>query len=162
MKHNIVKFDKAFMASADSEAVAKKIDTAIMRLIGESEKKTERGNLTNGALVAMKKLDDYLEEQMEMFRSRGMPRWRALKEALVPTGEVTPSGVEMMKIVKRGLSLEPADIDDDGATVKANLLKFGDGIVSVKRGKYNDAEIIDMINCCGEVSSGEVMGGCVD
>jgi len=94
-----------------------------------------------------KDIEDYLEEQKALFRTRGLREDRAYKEAIVPTGELNAAGVETFRIIKREeSSMEPIDEDSEegGLSVRASR-SYSDRIGlsnDQNRGKYNDASML--------------------
>lgn len=86
-----------------------------------------------------------MNEQKEMFKSKGLDGDRAYKEAIIPTGKFTDRGVEMFLIVKRGESLEESEADDETAPSVRASRGYSANIGmqrEMSRGKYNDGHIL--------------------
>lgn len=111
----------------------------------ESEKALHAAIAADRAELALSiaSLNDYMSMQKELFKSRGMSKDTAYKYAIVPIGELTSTGVEKCRIVKRGYSLEPSfDVSDESdhsayGSVQLPSERFGTRDPKA-RGKYND------------------------
>lgn len=100
-------------------------------------------------LAVRREIDDieaYIEEQKALFAAKGLEPDRAYKEAIVPTGELLPSGKEVFRIVARGETLEETDPgDDDTAPSVRASRSYSDrsGLTAdQRRGKYNDGHML--------------------
>ncbi len=93
----------------------------------------------------------YMETQMAMFRSKGLPPIRAYKEMIIGVGEMKkPNGetLQLMRIIKRDCDLEPVEVDEEtkDRSAAARIAFSYSGAVGMakeeKRGKYNDAAML--------------------
>lgn len=93
----------------------------------------------------------YIETQMAMFRSKGLPPMRAYKEMIICVGEMKkPNGdtLQLMRIIPRDCNLEPVEVDEEtkDKSASARVAFSYSGAVGMakeeKRGKYNDAAML--------------------
>lgn len=168
----IIRADKRTLATLDGDTLAKRIDRYVKSAFrrakdakleydraSEAVRNCDPANVEEMArrqeavrqahLVVRREIEDiehYLDEQKELFRSKGLEADRAYREAIVPTGEILPNGKEVFRIVKRGESLEESDdiADDTLPSVHASR-NYSDRIglsADQRRGRYNDAGML--------------------
>lgn len=172
---NIIKAEKAQLACLDSESLQKKIDGYVRSAFRASEQaeteylaarkaRIEYAGEDKAELMRLKAeekrtqivcrekiadIDNYLQEQMALFSSKGLDPNRAYKEAIVPTGKYLADGnTEIFRIIVRGETLEHVDDDDEnegvGRSVKASRSyseRMGAGRER-RRGKYGDGDML--------------------
>lgn len=168
----VVRVEKAVLAKLDNETLVKTIDRHVRSAFNRAEKaKTAYDEavqarrdyigddpveakrlddvIESARLVVRREIDDieaYLDEQKELFASRGLEPNRAYKEAVVPTGELLPNGKEIFRIVKRGETLEEADPTDDDLMPSVRASRdYSDRIGLARdqtRGRYNDGHML--------------------
>lgn len=153
MAYQIAKYTGAQLAKMETQEATKILDSYVRGLITKAAKKVVRENFATEeeyttALVrkeeAEKQFYDYLDEQRLLFRSKRLDPDRAYKEAIIPTGEMLPSGVEMFKIVPRGFDLEPEETDPESNRILVRLSERPAMNISKdeQRGRFNDGGIL--------------------
>lgn len=141
--------EKTALATMETGELAKFVDKWVKEKIRAADRKGANGLPTISANHAADDLNAYIDEQMEMFASRGMNKHRAYKEAVVPTGVYFTNRfgeqVEQYRIIVRETSLEPVEKDDahNASVVASRSYSQGLGFDrEAKRGKYNDAGLL--------------------
>lgn len=77
-----------------------RVDRDVTGLLAEQLRKAR-----NEVRSSTVRINEYVDGQKEMFRSRGMNPDMAYTHAMAPTGGKTSRGVEMHAVVKRGVPL---------------------------------------------------------
>lgn len=168
---NIIKIAQSKLAALPADMLVRQIDRSVRRAFRDvddanaklyearlaseeyaGDDPAEAGRLKDDVEKAriivrncIKDIEDYIAEQMELFKSKNLDPNRAYKEAIVPTGQILPNGVEVFKIVTRGASLEPVeDADECHCSVSAST-SYSSRLGTQReqrRGKYNDGHLL--------------------
>lgn len=168
MAYQIAKYTGAQLAKMETQEAARVLDSYVRGLITKAAKKVVRENFATEeeyttALVrkeeAEKQFYDYLDEQRSLFKSKRLDPDRVYKEAIIPTGETLPNGIEIFKIVPRGFDLEPEETDPESNRIivrlserpAMNLRK------DEQRGRFNDGGMLVEQSACS-VDRSEYLG----
>lgn len=160
----IAKYTGAQLAKMSGVRLAQTMASHVRSMVLTSAKKPARENYENDdqyerALVRVKEagesLKTYLEEQRALFASKRLDADRAYKEAIVPTGETLPNGVEICRIVPLGFSIEPEEADPDTNRIRVRLNEHPAMNVAKdeSRGRFNDGGLlIEQATCSVDLS----------
>lgn len=168
MAYQVAKYTGAQLAKMGTQELSSVLGSYVRSLIAKSSKVIKPEDFPSNdaytqALVrkqeAEKEFYDYLEEQRTLFKAKRLDPDRAYKEAIVPTGEKLPNGVEIFKIVPRGFTIEPEETDPDTNHIIVRLNEHPAMSVSKdeQRGRFNDGGLLIEQSACS-VDRSEYLG----
>lgn len=157
--YSIANYTGAQLAKMNTEELTSVLGTYVRSLVTKATRTVIRENYKSEAdftrALARKAeaelaLSDYIDEQRALFMAKKLNPDRAYKEAIVPTGEILPNGVEMFKIVPRGFDLEPEETDPDTDIVRVRLNEHPAMNVSKDeaRGRFGDGGLLIEQSVC--------------